>query len=412
MSNVVVAVKNQDKKTTAMELIFFPLMFMIFIGLIFNNFNASGLQANGGLITTQFTRTDTTLSRNYCILGVDTGCSVQVNPQPTGCALSLTNCNASSLKGIQFLNPNSPFTILLGGNLIGFFSSVFNSGESQNVVYSGFTFCIPTFGNSFFNATGQNIHNFICEGITSVNSTNFKPTTGIPMNATANGGNNSIWSVTGCRLDSSFNYPCRINGNGNGFATWNGTNAESSFYGFYISNNTSIKNSATCSIFSTNPTCQIIMPWLYTNGVTTFTCPNTLHISGLNINATHYYCLLPVTNPETPTTTGAEALPNIFAGFSFIFGVILFFMGIGVALTSALIGFQINEQGTKLAQVFGFAIVVWAFISSEFGWIFVTTFNVNGGLIGTILSLSFGLVYITLTAMFFVGVYWRLFSLE
>lgn len=410
MSNVIVAVKNQDKKTTSMELIFLPIVLMIVIGVIFNNFNASGLQATGVLNTTQFTRTDNVTGRTFCILGVDPNCNLTVNPVHTGCALSIQNCNASNLQTITFLNSNSPFTLLLQGNLIGFFSTAFNSGESQNNIYSGFTICIPLNRLNLFNATGNDIHNFICEAITAVNSTQFKPVTGTPMNATANGGNNSIWTVTGCKYSSqgTGGYPCVINGNSDGFATWNGTNSVSTFYAFYIRNGSSVGEGAICY---PNGLCATTMSWAYHTGAT-FTCPNTNRVQGININATTYYCLLPQINPITPNTTASDSLPNIFSGLSFLFGVILFFAGIGLAITSALIGFTINEQGTKLAQVFGIAIVIWSFITSEFGWIFVTNFSMNGDLIGTIISLVFGFVYIVFTVMFFVGTYWRLFSLE
>jgi hypothetical protein len=72
----------------------------------------------------------------------------------------------------------------------------------------------------------------------------------------------------------------------------------------------------------------------------------------------------------------------------------------------------INEQGTKLAQVLGIGLTIWAFISSEFGWIFVTNFSLSGSLIGTIISLGLAFTYVAFSAMFFIGLYWRMFSLE
>lgn len=371
---------TQAGQTHSMELIFFPLFLLLFVGIIANNYSGSGLQTNPVL---------------------PTPCQSLAICYPTntnGCDNNVQNCNFTSKTSFGFLNANSPFTLLLQGNIVGFFSNVFSNGETQNIVYSGFTTCIPLNGKNFFNATGSAIHNFMCQGISSVNSTNFKPITGVPMNATANGGNNSIFTVTGCLANSNFNYPCTVNAGSDGFASWNGTNSQSSFYAFYVKNGTSISGSASCTIFSTNPACQIIMPWLYTNGVTTFTCPSASHVNGLNINATHYYCLLPVVNPTTATTS----LPNVFSFWSFIFGVVLFFLGFGLALTAATIGFSINDQGTKLAQAAGIGITVWSFIYSEFGQTWLPNLPFNLGTIG----------FIGLTAMFFMGLYWRIFTLD
>jgi hypothetical protein len=375
-------------KANSMALIFFPILFLVFTGVILNNAQANNMQ------------TTPVITGYPCVIGVGS-CSLIATPaNPTGCLASMSNCNISKVNSIQFLNDNSPFTLLIQGNIVAFFSSVFNGGEVSNHIYSGYTTCIPLNGNNFFNATGQAIYSFMCQGISSVNNTNFKPNAGVPMNATSNGGNNSIWDIVGCQANSNFNYPCLVNGTSDGEASWNGTNSLGTFYAFYVKNGTAIGHGASCTIFSTNPACQIVMPWLYVGGVTTFTCPSTHHVNGLNINATYYYCLLPVVNPSVGST-GSDSLPNSFAGLSFLFGALLFFLGFGTAITSAIIGFQINAQGTRLAQVFGIGLLAFGFLSSEFGsWLYVLPLNLGD------------IATIALAVIFFFGLYWRLFSID
>lgn len=397
--DVIVNIKNQEKKTTAMELIFFPIIFMIFIGVIFNNFNASGLQANGALNTTQFTRTDTSLSRNYCILGVDPNCSVQVNPMPTGCAANPQNCNASALTGIQFLNPNSPFTYLLEGNLVGFLSSIFNNQEQANQYYSGITLCVPLINGVFKNVSNSNsTQNFECFGTAATNGAQL-PLVSPPLNASSAYGNNSIWNIKGCTTSATVGcfYPIPKNQ----------SVSIQSFYGIYIKNGSSIDSAHGCTIYGSVQACYALFPNLFGSG-TTFTCPNTSHL--FNITDTITYCLLPTSNPATFSVT------NSFSFFAFFAGAILLFMGFGFNIAFSILtnggSLGINEQGTKLAQVLGIGLTIWAFISSEFGWIFVTNFSLSGSLIGTIISLGLAFTYVAFSAMFFIGLYWRMFSLE
>ena len=399
VKDTIVNIQNQDKKTTSMELIFFPIIFMIFIGVIFNNFNASGLQANGALNTTQFTRTDTSLSRHYCILGVDPNCSVQVNPMPTGCAANPQNCNASALTGIQFLNSNSPFTYLLDGNLVGFLSSIFNNQEQANQYYSGITLCVPLINGVFKNVSNSNsTQNFECFG--EVATLNAQTPTVLPViNASSTYGNNSIWDIKGCPNTNTVacQYPILKNQ----------TFVLQSFYGIYIKNGTTITSSHGCTIYGSVQACSVLFPNLFGNNPS-FTCPTTSHL--FNITNTITYCLLPSSNPAT------FSVSNSFSFFAFFAGAILLFMGFGFNLAFSILtnggSLGINEQGTKLAQVLGIGLTIWAFISSEFGWIFITNFSLSGSLIGTIISIGLGFVYVVFSVMFFVGLYWRIFSLE
>ncbi len=360
-------------------LILIPMIMLIGVGVFVNNLTSDGWS------TTPDSSTCTSLN-----------CPAYL---PPGCNAAISNCNITAKTTFSFMNPNSPFTLLLQGNIIGFFSNVFTSGETPNQIYSGYTICIPQIKGVYANETGSDISRFQCLGYTASGvGTHPFPQVGIPMNATSNNGNNSIWTIQGCQLSQSYTYPCTLN-YGNGIESFNGTQNQMDFYAFYVPNSTSLMSASGCTIYGSVQACGVLMPWLF-HVSTTFTCPNTAHVNGLNINATHYYCLLPVNNPVTST----NSLPNSFAGLSFIFGVILLFAGFGLAITAATIGFTINEQGTRLAQVFGVGIVIWSFVYGEFGASWLTAATLGLGIAAIATS--------CLTVMFFMGMYWQMMSYE
>ena len=379
-----------------MELIFFPLFLMIVVGVIFNNFNASGMQANGNLVVTQLTRTQN--STAFCLLNIDPNCSVIINPVPTGCASSLQNCNASGIaSGFNFLNKNSPFTYLIQFNVVGFLSSIFNNQEQTNQYYSGITQCVPLINGQFKNVSNSNsTQNFECFGTAATNGQQ-APFVSVPLNASSSYGNNSIWSITGCA--NSPNIACKYP------IPFNQTESVQSFYGLYIQNGSTIDSTHGCTIYGSVSTCKALFPNLFGSNPT-FTCPNTSHL--FNITNTITYCLLPSSNPAT------FSVANSFSFFAFLAGLVLIVMGFGLNLAFSILTnggtIGINEQGTKLAQSMGIALTVWAFVTSEFGYIFITVFNF--GLLGLILNVILGAVYTIMSVMFFIGIYWRMFSLE
>jgi hypothetical protein len=386
MSDVVNNIQSKGQ-THAMELIFFPIIVLLFVGLFTNELSTSGLQ------------TVPILPSPFCTGSIEPGECYPLNQN--GCDQAIQDCNFTTSTTFSFLNPNSPFTILLQGNIVGFFSSTFNGAENQQIIYSAYTICIPQVNKVYANDSSSDIHFFQCLGYSSQGGNASVPAkfpnTGIPLNATSNNGNNSQWSITGCLLVNN-NYPCTLNV-GDGIEAWNGTNSQMAFYGFYTKNGTTFTATSGCTIYGSSTACNVLMPWLF-HSHTSFTCPSTAHINGININATTYYCLFPVNNP-TVGTVGNASLPNAFSGLSFLFGAILFFLGFGLSISSAIIGFNINEQGTKLAQVMGIGILVWSFIYGEFGsWLLFLPFN-----LGLITFTSF-------TVMFFMGLYWRMFSWE
>lgn len=388
-------------QTHSMELIFFPLIILILVGLIANTFQSSAIQ------------TVPVLPTPYCTGNIEPGECYPTNVN--GCDSNATqNCNFTASTKYSFFNANSPFTLLLQGNIIGFMSSALNQGENNNIIKSGYTICIPTNSTgNYVNQTGSNINHFECLGTSTQGGNVSVPAqfsqTGIPMNATSNGGNNSQWNIIGCKLVKA-NYPCQLTNTrtnpGSSFQSWFGNtiigasstnfNSQMGFYGIYVKNGTTLTGTAGCTIYFSVSACRNLMPWLFYQ-FPTFKCPSTASVYNININKTTYYCLLPTVNQNTSTTS----LPNSFSALSFLFGVVLFFAGLGISLTAATIGFTIDGQGTKLAQVFGLGILVWSFVFGEFGsWLTALPFNL--GDIG----------FVTFTIMFFMGLYWRLFTLD
>jgi hypothetical protein len=390
MSQIAVRIKEagEQGQTHSMELIFFPLFIILFVGVIFNALNSSGLQANGNL--------QTTTTGIICYLGQG-NCSPIINPTPTGCVANPQNCNASGITTFSLLNQNSPFTYALQGNLIGFWSSIFGGGETTNQYVAGETICIPLIDGKLANASlNANILNFRCYGY--VSDTNAIPTPSVlpPLNASSNGGNMSIWNIIGCPNNTN----CGV-----GFT--NITYAYQTFFGLYVRNGTVIDSTHGCTIYGSTTICRQLFPFLFGSSPT-FTCPNTAHVQGLNINRTTYYCLLP------SQAQGTITVANTFSFFALIAGMILLFMGFGFNIMISLLtnggSLGINEQGTKMAQVFGIGLTIWSFITSEFAyWVFSPY---GSGLIGSILTLTFTAVYSVLGIMFFLGLYWRMFSLD
>lgn len=307
----------------SMSLMFFPLILLIFVGIISNNFVASGIQ------------TTPTFTGYPCILGTG-NCSLIASAVPNGCAADIQNCNSSAITTISFLDADSPFTQLIQGNIIGFFGSIFSSNNKQGGGNSltQLNFCTANQGS------GQTITSFYCQSGSGYGCFIFPDSTTLFYNATSNAGNSSNWSIEG----DAFN-PNDCN-----FVKIPAERAYALQYGYY-------------DVF----------------------------------NATYY-----TLHFQTLSST-TVSLPNTFSIIGFLFGIVLLLGGLGLTIALAVLGsgttIGINQQGTKMMQIIGIALIVWIFIFSEFGgWLSVFTLG-----IGTI-------IYILLTAMYFVGIYWRLFS--
>jgi hypothetical protein len=374
-------------KTHAMELIFFPLFILIIMGVFANNFASSSLQ----IVPSSFACSDSEVG--VC--------------RPTsavGCDSSPSACTISSSTSFSFLNPASPFTALVQGNIVGFFTLVLNNGEQNNAYTTAYTLCIPMDrSGNLINESGAGIQNLQCYGAVSNNGAGnvFNPLIIPVINASSPSGNASVWTLEGCPNSNHFP-PCGINYVGAN-ATWQ-TITENAFY---LKNGTQL-TSGQCTVLGvTYSVCGTFWKTFFSGGTVTFICPSTsaLHAFGtgktIYISATTYYCLLPY-DVSSSANLGAS-----FGFWGFLGGLFLVIIGMGLTFGAEVVGsgfsFGSNEQGAKQATVAGIAIMVWSFAFSEFGSVLVNAFTFS----------SFGLyLTIALTAVFFMGVYWRFYSLE
>ena len=374
-------------KTHSTELIIFPIFLLIIVGVIANNMSASGIQTTPIFIT----------STNYPV-------GIVVPNDENGCDASIQNCNLTAISAFSFLNPNSPFTFLIEGNVLGFMSNLLSNGETANTFNTGDTLCIPVnpFGQ-LQNQSGSQITGFQCYGRVS-DSSNVQPPSIIPViNASSYNGNASIWNLEGCPNTNppKSNPACGIFYTGPN-AQW----AQLTENAFYIKNGTQL-TTGSCTVGGvTYSNCGAFWKIFFGGGTATFTCPNTatLHAFGTNktifINATTYYCLIPF-NAQNQVN-----FSSTLGFWAFIGGIILLVIGMGISLGTEVVGtgftFGSNEQGSRTATILAIFILIWSFIYSEFSnWL--TNFATLG--LGTI-------IFLVLAATSFIGIYWRMFSLD
>ena len=335
-------------KTHSTELIMFPLFIILAIGIIANNMQAGGIQTNPSFVS------NTQTAQGACN---SLGCVGQVYPQNSnGCDANPNNCNISKVSAFNFIGTNNPFSFLLSGNLLGFFSCL--AGCPQITPTSNLIFLA---GCTNFEGTVDTtpfITSLYCfEG--TFNSPNNVPLA--PYNSTSAVGNNSNWFIQGITAPA-------IN-----------------VYAIYKANGSTFYNTY----------CDAV-GICYNTPV--YTCP-TIHQSPFNGTNVQYCLDYVIISSASPNFT------NTFGVFSFVIGIVLLFLSFGltIALSVAASGttIGINSQGTRQAGVLGFGLLLFGFVLGTFGgWM-----NFLGLGVGAILGITFTLV-------FFLGLYWRLFSLD
>lgn len=400
---------KENAKSHSLEMIVFPIFIICFMGIIANNMLASGFQT-----TPTLPSVCTDVNGNPSPLCFPT--------QTSPCDNSIANCNLTSNYVWSFLNPNSPFTLAVQGNILGFISSVLNAGEVQNTYNNGYTSCFPTFLTNFtlYNDTTAGIRNFQCYAYVVNNGAGNPmnpPTIVEVVNATSDNGNASIWTLQGCPYANSIQkFPtnttiggkassCGINYGGN----WQTVVSNM----FYIINGSQIKSSG-CTVFGQSYSiCGIFWKTFFAGGATTFTCPNTVNdatnhtnlwnSSGtsprVNVLKTSSFCLIPFNIPNN------TELGSVFGFWSFVFGAIMLVIGLGITVSAKIAGSGTttgsNTQGTRQAVILGMFIMLWSFAYSEFGsWQGDLWFG-----LGTI-------AFLILASIGFTGVYWRFFSYD
>ena len=309
-------------QTHAMDLIFFPLILLIFVGLVANAFQSSAIQ------------TVPVLPTPTCSGVIEPGECYPTNVN--GCDTAVSNCNFTSATQFSFLNENSPFTQLVSGNILGFIGSIFISTNAQ-----GSNQLTELNDCKALQGTGQSITSFNCVGGASGNGCIIFPDANNFINATSNTGNTSDWSVIGWAY----------NPNNCNFAAVPTHYVTVTVYGYYVV-----------------------------------------------LNATYY------TLKFTYSPSLSVSVPNAFGVLGAIIGILLLFMGLGLSIAiqavATGVSLGIDAQGARLAQAMGIGLFVWSFVYSEFGQSWLPNLPFNLGTIG----------FIILSVMFFLGLYWRIFS--
>ena len=323
-----------------------------------------------------------------------------------GCGSSNATSGPCSLSGVsQVLDKNSPFTALATGHFLQFISSWFpnnaatiyspypqipitnttyQAGMIGGILYGGpankgFAYCVDL--NPAFKAIDSPISKYVynCDVFafgtgahtnwpsvwcTSPNPSASDPCAQIeavsdPFNGNMTGTNNPDWAVNTTAYFVSY-----------------------ALHGFGITYHYPLCNGNDC---------YVVM------GITP-TGP-------VPFNATYKYQFLITAYGYTYTTGSTAGGLGLLTFFGFIAGAVILLvlsLGIGFSATFLASGTSAspNQQGTKLAQVIGFSLLLWLPFLSEFG-----TWLGPLGAFGTVLGGVF-------TLIFGVSIYWRATSLE
>lgn len=323
------------------------LSIVVIPGMVFNNLQNNGLiqpPTNG-----VYAMTCTSANGGTCVLAASIGCTVSSN-----------YCNLSG-SSIAFLNQCSPFTNILELNYVGFVASFFTT--------CGQTVSQTTTANS------------ILSGSPSANETfsNCSPTYG-----TFGGIQPEQWSCTVIfPVVQGLTQPIYLT-----CLSWNGVIGNSYSGGGYP---VQVPTASLCNaVDSSSPqNGWTASCWLY--GVPTGSSKAVT--SAICNNFSQFV-------QQTSSFASGLNLGNILSFFlSILGGTLVLLLALGVNVGAATVQAGTNPQGTKFAQSFGIATLLWFPLYSEFQTWFSSGY-LPYGLDGII-----GVVSIALIATYFVGAF-------
>lgn len=352
------------------------LIILIVPGIIVNNLTNTGVITTPADNQVYCTAVGGSMQNGACLTCTpDDTCVIAT---PVGCSISSSNCELQG-SSIVFLKVCNPFTLLLTGNFVGFVSSLFSScgvsaAQAQEVlsVQSGYLQSILPYG--------------------SVNATDCGGVPGYYLNDSF-----VACNVTSPTLDKVLTFPLN-------------------FYCFTVTGQWSVSSTdhypVNCEITDSSVTAYQLLAACYEYGPyiaggmtvgeawtvipppTLISCPNGL---APNMN---YYSATTLSQPA-----GSGGILSIFSGnfvgfvMAIIGGVLLLLLGFGIFAGAATVEAGSNPQGSKLAQSFGIALIIWGPLYSEFNTWFVSGWLPIG------LDGVAGIVNVGLMALFFIGVY-------
>lgn len=418
----------------AFTLMAFAVLILVLPGFLFNNLNASGL-----IVPQTCNAQNATAGDPNCVGNLPTGCQ----NVPAQCTL-----NGQSL---QWLSASSPFTIILKGGIFAYWTALTSSGPSTSGSAAQGPFdplSSSGTGGQYFVANcgkGAGITNsirfWIIDGCTQINAIGRQNTS--EVNATRLSNWNTGANQCNCVRTSpflglqfgpngtSYNFNCALIGGGTSVTGFGSSNSSNALNGFTYFG---------CDLYKGNNPETAADPWMSA----VLSIPNTAS-NGTVAGSYHhftayfepvtweaYFCGLYGQQPSLYQDRGSSQCLQFFQTInrvpngggsstlnfglltpilSFIIGLILVIIGIGLRISASGsifgtgTGFTAatNDQGTKLAQVIGFGLLIWTPLFSEFGsgsWI-ASQWLPNG------LDIVVGFL---LTAMFGAGLVWQLWS--
>lgn len=394
--------------TTGIILMFISLLIITIPGLVVNN-----LAANGLVPTSQTQTCSTDPNQPTCVLNTAVGC--QANP---------AYCNLSG-SSISFLNKASPFTQLAQGNIFGFFTGLTNNGTGVQGGRGPFDALGGVFLNGecevFQNVDGHQT-NAAINKCTQTNLDNSNMTqantatwnnwnvlqTGLPAKSLQFYHlSNASFAMT-CSWDAQINYTALANGPG-----W-------TYFGCDVSQGAlSISGSRIWSLLVAMPVSTGGIPpgmhhWnlFFMLMHSDFDSGNGPSLSSTGFFNNQYnnwiFSFKGILISGSPFSS-QYFVPGINGPMlAWLAGIVLFIIGLGLNFaingtffgTGGGVSAGVNRQGTKLAQVLGIGLMIYAPFYSEFSSWFTTGYFPYG------LDGATGGISIAIAALFFGGVLW------
>jgi hypothetical protein len=422
-----------------MIMIIMAIFILVGLGMITNAMGASGL----------IDLNQSTTPVPHCTIANYTNCPVD---GPTGCNTGDgTNCMIGGSGGLDSLfNPTSPFTALLTGNFGVFLSDL----SPKSTTYTTEPFA--TFGGVSYDATltvggadasdgnvTLGLVNPIGLGIVWPHISGFS--SNYPNLQQFNSKHNLIQQIdsTGGILNSTNGAVALINTNGvtgyldnvttyclgmgasPGITSLSGTSPGYFYYGCSASIGSYPHEGQVYYILAFSG--DVSSCWNagvclngFQIGVNIWFPQTDFHTSGNYLNTQDCSTFMGTAHQPQDcntayldiSTTAVSGTSYSVAGLGYVFGmiagIILLLIGLGLGIGGGGLTFNFdftpNDQGTRLAQALGLALVVWLPLNSEFGaWM------------SSALLISSGLAIIVafiVNGMLFFGVFWQILSLE
>ena len=341
------------------------------VGGVFNLYTNSGL-VNSACPNPTTGQPTTCNSQVFSLTCAPSG----TNPSPicsnlasVGCQVNNASCTLQGNTGLSVLNPNSPFTTLLSGNLLGFAKSLFGTfNPITGLTLSG----TPQYPWDTFGVNNSNYQRGFAYCNTPSNPNN------VPVPATP-----KFVDIYQCNINSaiagSYSYWVSNAGNGLGGLCLNvavgcasQTNIEYALnVGLPVAPGTPASPQVNNTMYALgyngalNPGVA-----LSHNGQSGYLIFLSTILNNNHFNSTYQYQFKVFYVGQTSTTNGPnniQTLTLVAFGFAIVIGgIIIIMLILGLSVGALTVSAAVNNQGTRLAQAAGISLLVWSVLYSEF----------------------------------------------